>query len=101
MKINFVSVFSLENTLKQGKEFRKFYLDSGIDSAYVIIPLGKNMIPAEEKEYEDRGSLFIVYLVKNRMQPIQIIRNPTGEDSFAVYFVKPLWETLDRVFISE
>ncbi len=98
MKINYIPVLSIENTLLQASTLRGQFVAAGIDSAYFIFPAGINVIPDSERDYEDRAAPLRNYFDKQGIEPIQEIRNAAGELSFVIYFIDPLWETLDRVF---
>jgi len=98
MKTHYIPVLSIENTLLQAKTLGDWYRAEGIDSAYVIFPAGSNIVSRMEQDYNDWATPLRTYLDAIGIQPFREIRTASGEVSFVVYFLEPLWEILDQAF---
>jgi hypothetical protein len=95
-----VPVYSFNNALHQYRLRGDEYKKAGFFGAYVVLPAGKNIMPAARMEYPDYGTALRAYFSREHRVPYEIVRDPSGQERFHIFYEPHIWETLESLFLS-
>ena len=75
---------------------KNYFKEADAGSAYIILSAAKNQSDSPMSEsFSDKAGHTENYLKSQNITPIQIIRNPAGEEAFLVYFIDDYQKLLE------